>query len=65
MLDNVIPLIIEYAMNINEANATEIKLKTEVQKERIEIKIIDNGDGMLEKDLKKKGLGIHCSIAST
>ena len=24
MLDNVIPLIIEYVMNINEANATEI-----------------------------------------
>lgn len=66
-------VLINLIKNSQEANAKNIKMQVKSQKNNIELKIIDDGDGINEKDLKKigqlfyttksKGTGIGVSMS--
>lgn len=53
--DRLKQVFVNLIKNAYEANATKIKLETVIKKDIVEITIIDDGDGINEKDLKKVG----------
>ena len=66
-------VLVNLIKNAYEANANQIKIEVTPKKEKIEVQVIDNGDGISEKDLKKigkifyttkvKGTGIGVSMS--
>lgn len=53
--DRLKQVFVNLIKNAYEANATKIKIEVSVKKEMVEVMVIDDGDGINEKDLKKIG----------
>ena len=53
--DRLKQVFVNLIKNAYEANATKIKLEVNVKKDEVEILVIDDGDGISDKDLKKIG----------